>query len=451
MTQGQGRATAQPRFVHIDARFTPENRHAMKAKARVGAWLRVRPRLFWSLVPIFRSAQRLRCSCVRIVSRPPTDRFLHPHRLLSLPPSEIEYKTLLPGSALRGRGCGWVLDGDWDALKHPFVNDRRYHTVRDVVSSGLAWQDTAEYSEALKTLEGGLPVRHCWTREELDRRYDALDRLVEAIRSEGYLTQAELRRRRTPEAQLGRQDEISVAIGRHGDVLYRDGAHRLAIAKLVGTPLLPVEVEVRHAEWMAFRREIERYAVAHGGRVPQPLPHPDLDEIPAAECCETRARTVIESLPAQCTVLDLAPGWGYFCQRLEREGFSCTALEPSPDAAHFLAKLRRACNRCFAIAPRDGLETPLDDRKVFDAGLLLSDGLDTSARTSPVQVLAALALLTVRQLLVEPEAFARQAAVAGDTRSSSAHFLEALAEATGLRDRTRLAWSAEAGPLYRLF
>lgn len=423
----------------------------MKAKAHVGAWLRARPRLFWSLVPVFRSAQRLRCSCVRLISRPPTDSFLHPHRLLSLPPSEIEYKTLLPGSALRGRGCGWVLDGDWDALEHPFVNDRRYKTVRDVVSSGLAWQDTAEYSEALKTLEAGLPVRHCWTREELDQRYDALDRLVEAIRSEGYLTQAELLRRRTPEARLGRQDEISVAIGRHGDVLYRDGAHRLAIAKLVGTPLLPVEVEVRHAEWMAFRREIETYAIVHGGRVPQPLPHPDLDDIPTAQRCETRARTVIESLPANCAVLDLAPAWGYFCQRLESEGFLCCALKPSPDAAHFLAKLRRACNRSFAIIPRDALESQPDAGRVFDAGLLLSDGLSADARTSPAQVLAVLPSLTVRELFVEPEAFTGQAAVAGDKRSSSADFLESLAEVTGLRDCTRLAWSTEAGPLYRLF
>jgi len=416
----------------------------MKAKARVGAWLRVHPRLFSSLVPLFRAAQRLRCAGVRFVLRPPTDRFLHPHRLLSLPPSDIEYKTLLPGSALRGRGCGWVLDGDWDTLKHPFVNDRRYQTVRDVVSSDVAWQDTAEYSEALTTIESGLPVRHCWTREELDRRYDALDRLVEAIRSEGYLTQAELRRRRTPEAQLGRQDEISVAIGRHGDVLYRDGAHRLAIAKLVGTPLLPVEVEVRHTDWMAFRGQIAEYALAHGDRVPQPLLHPDLDDIPAAEHCETRARTVIESLPAQSTVLDLAPGWGYFCQRLESEGFACAALEPSPTAAHFLAKLRRACNRSFAIIPRDRLETPPDDLQVFDAGLLLSDGLDVGTRTTPGQALLALASLTVRQLFVEPEAFAGRG-------SSSAAFLEALAQATGLRERADLAWSGEAGPLIRLF
>lgn len=451
MTQGNSRVTTQTRLPRIDARFVPENRHAMKAKARVGAWLRARPRLFWSMVPIFRSAQRLRCSCERLVLRPPRDGFLDPDRLLSVPPAEIEYKTLLPGSALRGRGCGWSLDGDWDALKHPFVNDRRYHTVRDVVSSGLAWQDTDEYAEALKTIASGVPVRHCWTRQELDARYDALDRLIAAIRTDGYLTQRELRRRRTPEAQLGRQDEISVAIGRHGDVLYRDGAHRLAIAKLVGTPLLPVEVEVRHVGWMAFRRQLEEYAVAHDGRVPQPLLHPDLDDIPAAERCERRAQTIIESLPAHGTVLDLAPGWGYFCQRLEKEGFSCTALEPPADTAPFLAKLRRASNRGFAIVPRDGLEDLADDRRDFDAGLLLSDGLSPAARMSAAEAVAALSSVTVHRLYVEPRAFAGAGPSAGDARPGFADFFEALAQATGLRHADHLAWSSEAGPLYRLY
>lgn len=451
MASGPGRVAAKPRFLHIDSRFVPENRRVQKAKARVGAWLRARPRLFWALVPLFRSAQRLRCRVLRFACRPPEDRFLHPQRLVSVPPSDIEYKTLLPGSALRGRGCGWVLGGGWDALEHPFVNDRRYHAVRDVVVSGSRWQDTEEYAEALEALEKGLPVRHCWTRDDLDRRYDALDGLVETIRREGYLTQRELRRRRTQEAQLGRQDEISVAIGRHGDILYRDGAHRLAIAKLVGIPLLPVEVEVRHSEWMAFRLQIERYATAHGDRVPQPLLHPDLDGIPVAEGCETRCRAVTEALPASCTILDLAPGWGYFCRRLEGAGFSCTALEPSPDAAGFLAKLRRACKSTFAIIPKGGLAELPEARRVFDVGLLLSDGLSVADRPSAAEMLGALSAVKVGQLFVEPDAFVGRGAGAGEERLSSASLLEALADATGLHERACHGWSAEAGALYRLY
>ena len=317
LRSGPGRVAAKPRFLHIDSRSVPQNRHVKKAKARVGAWLRSRPRLFWALVPLGRSAQRLSWRCWLLVCRPPKDRFLRQHRLLSVSPSDIVHCGALDFDALRNRGHGWVLGGDWDALGDSLLKDHRYRSVRDVVAFGSRWQETEEHALALTDLEKGLPYRHCWTREELDQRYDALDDVVEAIRREGYLTQRELFRRRTRAAQLGRGDEISVSIGRHGDILFHDGAHRLAIAKLLGVHLLPVQVVVRHSGWMEFRLRIERYATAHSGRVPQPLLHPDLDAIPATEGCETRFRALLEALPAARTVLDLAPGWGYFCQRLE--------------------------------------------------------------------------------------------------------------------------------------
>jgi hypothetical protein len=150
----------------------------------------------------------------------------------------------------------------------------------------------------------------------------------------------------------------------------------LAIAKLLGVHLVPVEVAVRHSGWMGFRLRIQRYAATHGGRVPQPLLHPDLDTIPATEGCESRLQAVLEALPGTRTVLDLAPGWGFFCQRLESEGVHCTALESSPDAAAFLMTLRRAGNRAFDILPMDGLDGAWDDQRAFDVGLLMSDGLD---------------------------------------------------------------------------
>ena len=385
-----------------------------------------------------------------LVCRPPKDRFLRPRRLLSVPPGDIVDRSCLPYSALRDRGCGWVLGGDWDELGYPFADDSRYRAVRDVVTRGSRWQDTDMYMEAVKSLDQGQPVWHCRTREELDRRCEVLDDLVETIHRDGFLTQRQLRGRRTPMAQLGRQEEVSVLIGRHGDILFRDGAHRLAIAKVVGTPLIPVEVGLRHADWGEFRRQIECYADAHGGRVPQRLLHPDLDDIPALQSCDRRFRLVLEALSEQCTVLDLTPGWGYFCQRLELQGFTCTALEPSSEDARFLAKLRRASNRSFDVIPSGRIGALPEVQRTFDAALLLSDGLSAGSRVSAAESLAALSLVNVRQVFVEPEAFVEHEAASGDGNLSSARFLEALADATGHRTCARLGWSAEAGPLYRL-
>ncbi len=450
LRRAAGRAAAKLRFSRIAFRSVPQNRYAEKAKARAGAWLRPRPRLFWALVPLGRSAQRLSWRLWRLLCRPPKDRFLRPDRLLWVSPSDIVHCDALDFDALRNRGHGWVFDGEWDALGNFFTADPRYRSVKDVLVFGSRWQETEAYAQALADLEKGLPHRHCWTTEELDQRYDALDDVVETIRSEGYLTQRELFRRRTPAAQLGRGDEISVSIGRHGDILYHDGAHRLAIAKLLGVDLLPVEVVVRHSGWMEIRWRIERHATAHGGRVPQPLLHPDLNDIPATEGCEARLQALLEALPGTRTVLDLAPGWGFFCQRLESEGVSCTALEPSPDAAGFLTTLRRAGNRAFDILTLDGLDSEWDDQRAFDAGLLMSDGLGAGDRPSLARALAALASVEVRQVFVEPDAFAGRAAAPGDAGLSSASVLAALAEATGLHASSRLGWSAEAGPLYRL-
>jgi hypothetical protein len=343
-----------------------------------------------------------------------------------------------------------VLGGDWDALEHPFENDRRFHAVRDVIALGKCWQDTREYEDAVETLKSGQPVRYCCTREELDDRFRALDGLVRAIRDEGYLTQRELRSRRTREWQLGRQDEISVAIGRHGDILYRDGAHRLAIAKLVGVPRLPVEVEVRHADWMAFRLLIEQYALEHGGRVPTPLLHPDLDNVPFRCTRESRLRMLREHLPITGTVLDITPGWGYFSTRLQGEGWDCTALERPPSDAPFLGGLRRACRCTFSLLSEDELPRLPGERRSFDTGLLMNDGLDRRTRSTPGDLARILDVVTLRQLFVEPDAFARSLAESDDGTSDEASFLESLMKLTGLRDRTCVGGSREAGPLYRL-
>ena len=436
-------------FVHVDSRYTPERRLVRLAKTKTRAWLHSHPDAFWSFVPLYRAAQRTYHRSLRFACHVPRDRFLDPDRLLSVPPSAIEFKTLLPGSALRGHGCGWVLDGDWDAPEHPFVNDRRYKAVRDVLADGKRWQDTQEYAEAVQTLDAGRPVRYCCTRQELDARYRDLDGLARAISDEGYLTQQELRARRTREWQLGRQDEISVAIGRHGEILYRDGAHRLAIAKLVGVPCLPVEVEVRHADWMTFRRAIEGYAVSHGGKVPTPLLHPDLDNVPSHYTCTARLSVVEEHLSTPCAVLDLAPGWGYFATRLEERGATCTVLTGPSSEGPFLAGLRRACGRTFAMVSEQDLRSLPEERRRFDACLLLNDGLG-HAPTFLTDVERVLRGLAIKDLLVEPDAFTRRAGRPADPASDERRFLESLMALTGLSDCTCVGRSSEAGPLYRL-
>ena len=225
---------------------------------------------------------------------------------------------------------------------------------------------------------------------------------------------------------------MTVAIGRFGDVLYRDGAHRLAIAQLLGVPTMPVQVAFRHESWMDFRKRIEAYTESHGGRTPQPIRHPDLDNVPSWEVCVARYDMIVKALaPSGGRIIDFAPGWGYFCQRLSSDGFACCALETSRESAEFIGTLRLATKTDFATMAADGLGDLRDEAAGFDIGLMLSDGLPRAVRSSPTDLLANLREVRPSQLFVEPCAFCGD----GDTRGvqssdsfTAEAFLEALME-----------------------
>jgi hypothetical protein len=404
-------------------------------------------------MPAYRKAAKTRQRLMLWLSGTSRDGFLDVDRILWVPPSLIEYKTLLKGSTLRNRGCGWVLDGDWDELRHPFANDARYGAVRDVLEDARSWQETDEYAAAVVALDRGESYQYCRTRDELDERYVMLDRVIESIRRDGYRTQDELRRLHAQEGFLGRGDEITVAIGRHGDVLYRDGAHRLAIAMFLEVPRIPVQVVVRHSGWAVLRRDIERYARAHEGLAPQPLLHPDLDNVPSRTSCTVRFEALTASLSqAPGSVIDLTPGWGYFCQRLSLEGFECHAVVWDMDEKDFLRRL------CRASAPAVRLTAPelavLDEerRGGFDVGLMLDGGLPRPEAPSLDELAVLLAVVNVRELRVEPDAFCARLVDRDLPKETDRQaVLGTLLAAGSFAHSERLASSPEAGPLYRLY
>lgn len=449
MSGDHERENKASRFVRVHKRYVPEHPLLQRIKADVRAVLVSSPERYWTWMPLYWSGKRALARAMLRLSGTPRDRFLDVDGLLWAAPEQIEDKARLKGSTLRNRGNGWVLDGDWDRLGHSFTRDKRYQAVRDVVTRGVAWQATEEYTGALTHFDKGETAWYCRTRDELDERCRALDRLIDGIRTNGYLTQEELRRRRSREGALGRGDEVTVAIGRHGDLLFCDGAHRLAIARELHLPVLPVQVMLRHSQWQGFRDEIARYADGHGGNVPQPLLHPDLACIPARGAWEGRYRRVADGLTAGASVIDMAPGWGYFSQRLEDEGFQCTAVEPAGSAVYFLDRLRRASRHRFAIVPADALLAVKTDGPRFESGLLLADGLGHDDRRPTADLLALVAAVQARVLLVEPTALVDGAARTDHARDLD-KVLDALKTAGGFRRIDKVDAGPEGGPLLKL-
>ena len=118
--------------------------------------------------------------------------------------------------------------------------------------------------------------------EFLDVRCAYVDELFESIRDEGYrpnFTDSH----QIPSGDTGNYTgaqnlEPIVVIGREGEIYWKDGFHRLAIARILSIESIPVHVLVRHRQWQEFRDDIHG-AADKNGFDETVRTHPDLQDI----------------------------------------------------------------------------------------------------------------------------------------------------------------------------
>jgi hypothetical protein len=255
-------------------------------------------------------------------------------------PRRIRYASLLDNDVDLDRGR--VVGGDWDAHVECVEETDYFVAYRQVLMEGMDWSDTPFYERVLAEVAAGIPKWGCYIREEFDRRLEYVTSLFVEMREMGYVPNHNT-------------EQICVDVGRHGDLMFVDGQHRLSFAKLLGLPRVPVVLVARHQEWIDFWREIVRYALRHGGRVRDPLLHPDLENI-QAKYGPKRFELITRAIRTERgRLLDLGSHWGYFCHRFEELGFECTAVEPDVRNYRFLTRLRRAQHRRFETHNEDPL------------------------------------------------------------------------------------------------
>ncbi|MBM3156038.1 MAG: hypothetical protein FJ004_01980 [Chloroflexi bacterium] len=242
---------------------------------------------------------------------------------------------------------GRVVGGDWDKLVLKFEDLDIYRSFMERSSTGEPWSELPYYRSTLAAIESGVPLWNCKTREDLDRRCVMLDSLLYEIKTKGYKTQLVLEKEKC--RILDPEDEITVNIGRHGDLLFSNGRHRLSCAKIAGVRSVPVKITVRHAEWEEFKRQIYSYVERNKGAVYAPLTHIDLQSIPSHHSHQ-RFEIIRNNIgQGSQTLLDIGAHWGYFCHKFEEEGYKCFAVEQDGEHLYFMRKLRRAENKEFAI------------------------------------------------------------------------------------------------------
>jgi hypothetical protein len=273
---------------------------------------------------------------------------IDPHRTLWVETSAIRKAIRWgPESYSKFGDRGKVLGGDWDLDTVPFESLDVYRGFVERFQKGVPWEQTEFYRRVIDEIAAGKTKWRARTPQEFGDRLNYLEQLYEKIKHEGYKTAKEVSDHQS--AWAGEEDEISVRIGRDGDLLFEDGRHRLSIAKLLGLPTVPVKVTVRHRQWFDFVREVEQYAREHSGKVYNVVPHPDLSHIPALHGSE-RLDLILANLPMdRGTVLDIGAHWGFFCNQLEQRGFDCVAVEAMPQHVYFMNRLKRATNRQFEV------------------------------------------------------------------------------------------------------
>ena len=119
-------------------------------------------------------------------------------------------------------------------------------------------------------------------------RMERYNDLYEEIRDNGYKTQSQLPNRKNTKCRF--YDEVSMCVGRDGELLFYNGRHRFSIAMLLAMDSIPCQITVRHKKWQYFRDRIISFAYRNGGKVYAPLLHPDLEHIPSHHGHERHAK-----------------------------------------------------------------------------------------------------------------------------------------------------------------
>lgn len=211
-----------------------------------------------------------------------------PFATLAVDPNRIQSFTGRPYPPYHEKAAqlGTVRDGDWDRTDDVVITDDDYRdrydlyradrfeesvffkSMREHFVNGVDWTETTFIERCLELAEAGSPSwRSLTTRDDILDRCARIDTLYERIKRDGYRSQQEL----GYGSLLGVTEEVLVDIGRDGDLLFTNGRHRLAIAKLLDLEAIPVGVLVRHKEWMTHRDRCAKDGTA--------TDHPDLQDL----------------------------------------------------------------------------------------------------------------------------------------------------------------------------
>jgi len=290
---------------------------------------------------------------------------------------ERDYLFLLEKNKMPEKKLFKIGEADWYIIK--FEDKSVYQSFYQHFIMGKQWSETDLYINVSNKTKGEKSFWRYSSISDFYNRCKMFDELYDDIKNNGIKTQRELKKNSLLKEDRIREieNEMIVYIGSEGELLYKNGQHRLSIARLLNLDKVPIQILHRHKNWLKFRKEIFAYIRREmKGKALRPLLHPDLSDVPSL-WSDKRFEMIKKNLIIKKgTLLDIGADWGYFCHKFEEIGFQCTAMESFPKNLYFMKKLKRAERINFNIISKSIFDykdsEDLKDDLNFDVVLALN-------------------------------------------------------------------------------
>lgn len=353
---------------------------------------------------------------------------------------------------------GKTIGGDWDELEKRFDHLDVYIACRQRFIEGKDWEDTFYYQRVLDNIRDGETKWGCKNRCDLDRRCEDLDALFQNIKDTGYKSRSEMFHEGSTLAPTLIEDEITVNVGRNGDLLFNNGAHRLSITTLLGIQRIPVKITVRHPKWVNFVGHVVLSAKNQPtGRIYQPITHPDLQHLLSSHDSEygefDRFNMIRRVLSVERgRLLDIGANWGYFCHRFEEIGFDCYAVENERSNVYFLRKLKRAEHRHFKIIDKSIFEYSDVDNISFDVVLALNIFHHfLKEETSYIKLVGMLGRLELQEMYFQPHHPSEPQMIGAYKNYSEDEFVRFILDSSRLTNVEFIGVAEDKRRIYKLY
>lgn len=368
------------------------------------------------------------------------------NRVIWIDPKQIKKVGIGWGKYNRLNEMGKVKDGDWDLNTMDFEELDIYTSFKDRFIGKKQWNETSYYSTTRNRIINGESPWKMKSLSDFEERLKNLDLLFKNIKSNGYASQQQLIK---SSGLKKSKDEITVRIGRFGELIFENGRHRLSIAKILSISKVPVIITWRHKKWNKFQLLLNKFKNKSETDCLFPeIQNPDI-EIPTNRI-DYKYQIIKTNLQFEGgTLLDIGANLGYYCHKFENDGFKCFAIEWDEDKFTLLNEYKIISKKNFTAIKSEKFE--LIEKTRFDVVLAFNVfhyGLNDSESFNKMELY--LKHLKVKTIFFDLS-FPKHSKKEVNNNLSIDEFIKFLCNNTGLTEWKCISDPTSINPLYKIY